>query len=169
MWILRHAFAIAALPITVAIIVPLWISRRYGIAFRTPETLTAWMCVAVAVGFFLIGALLFVSTVFLFASRGKGTLAPWDPPSHLVIGGPYRYVRNPMISGVFFLVFGEALLLRSGPHAIYAAIVVLINLIYIPLLEEPQLRRRFGGEYDQYKREVPRFLPLTKRAASRRP
>lgn len=58
----------------------------------------------------LIGLALFGSSLRRFASEGKGTLAPWDPPSVLVLNGPYRYVRNPMISGVLFVLFGEALL-----------------------------------------------------------
>ena len=94
-----------------------------------------------------------------FASDGKGTLAPWDPPRRLVIHGPYRYVRNPMISGVVFVLFGEALMLRSGPHVQWALIFLIINFIYIPLLEERQLKERFGDAYVEYCRHVPRLLP----------
>ena len=60
-----------------------------------------------------VGLLLFAASLRQFAVRGKGTLAPWDPPKHLVVEGPYRYVRNPMISGVLFVLLGEALVLRS--------------------------------------------------------
>ena len=173
MWILRHAFAIAVLPLTVAILVPLWISRRFGVEWRMPATASDWVLAAFAVAFFILGATLFVNTLFLFATRGRGTLAPWDPPAHLVIRGPYRFVRNPMISGVLFIVVSESLFLRSLPHAAWAAIFLLMNLIYIPLLEEPQLEQRFGDEYRRYKRDVPRFLPAirsaNKKAASRRP
>ena len=62
---------------------------------------------------FCAGLLLFVTTVFLFATRGRGTLAPWDPPSRLVVTGPYRYVRNPMIVGVIFIIIAESLVFRS--------------------------------------------------------
>jgi protein-S-isoprenylcysteine O-methyltransferase Ste14 len=86
-------------------------------------------------------------------------LAPWDPPAHLVVRGPYRYVRNPMISGVLFIIIAESLVLRSFPHAAWAAVFLLVNMIYIPFIEEPQLERRFGDEYRQYKRDVPRFVP----------
>jgi protein-S-isoprenylcysteine O-methyltransferase Ste14 len=87
-------------------------------------------------------------------------LAPWDPPKNLVVEGPYRYVRNPMISGVLVVVFGEAFTLLSWPHGQWALLFLCINLVYIPLLEEPQLQDRFGGAYREYRRNVRRFLPL---------
>jgi len=92
-------------------------------------------------------------------SRILKRLAPWDPPRHLVVRGPYRHVRNPMISGVVFVLFGEALVLLSGPHAQWALIFLVINFIYIPLLEEQRLKARFGEEYIEYCRHVPRLLP----------
>jgi protein-S-isoprenylcysteine O-methyltransferase Ste14 len=64
-----------------------------------------------------------------------------------------------MISGVVFVLFGEALLLLSRPHMTWAVTFLVINVIYIPLLEEPQLRERFGAAYDEYCRHVPRLLP----------
>ena len=110
-------------------------------------------------GLMLVGLSLFVSSLWRFANVGKGTLAPWDPPRRLVIYGPYRYVRNPMISGVVLMLFSEALMLYSGPHVQWALIFLVINLIYIPLLEERQLKARFGEEYVEYCRHVPRLLP----------
>ena len=92
-------------------------------------------------------------------TEGDGTLAPWDPPRRLVVRGPYRFVRNPMISGVIFVLFSEALILRSLPLAAWAATFLVINLIYIPLSEEPMLRARFGDDYEEYCRHVRRFLP----------
>jgi protein-S-isoprenylcysteine O-methyltransferase Ste14 len=64
-----------------------------------------------------------------------------------------------MMSGVVFVLFAEALLLMSRPHARWAVTFLVINAIYIPLLEEPQLRQRFGASYDEYCRHVPRLLP----------
>jgi len=92
-------------------------------------------------------------------TEGDGTLAPWDPPRRLVVRGPYRFVRNPMISGLIFVLFSEALLLLSRPHAEWAATFLLINLIYIPLLEEPMMVARFGDDYREYCRHVGRILP----------
>jgi len=73
------------------------------------------------VGFALLslGLLLFVASLRRFATDGKGTLAPWDPPNKFVVRGPYQFVRNPMISGVILLLFGEALVLLSRSHGSY--------------------------------------------------
>ena len=94
----------------------------------------------------------------LFA-RADGTLAPWDPPRHLVVEGPYRLVRHPMISGVLWVLIGEAALLGSVPLALWAAGFLLVNALYLPLVEEPRLVRRFGPEYERFCRAVPRWLP----------
>jgi protein-S-isoprenylcysteine O-methyltransferase Ste14 len=157
--LLRHLLAIAILPGTVVVLVPIWIARRYavtpalgGSAGRVALQSIGLVCLGV-------GLLLFLSSLRRFASEGKGTLAPWDPPRALVLRGPYRFVRNPMISGVIFLLFGEALVLLSPPHAVWAAAFLTLNLVYIPLLEEPQLARRFGEPYREYRRHVRRFLP----------
>jgi protein-S-isoprenylcysteine O-methyltransferase Ste14 len=159
MWIVRHAFAIVILPVTMTILVPWWVIRGNAIEFRMPAGPLDWLCVVAGVFFFVAGFVLFVTTVFLFASRGRGTLAPWDPPSRLVVDGPYRYVRNPMIAGVIFVIVAEALVFRSLSLAEWAAAFLLLNAIHFPLIEEPGLERRFGEEYRQYKRHVGRFIP----------
>lgn len=81
----------------------------------------------------LIGLALFASSLRGFAGEGRGTLAPWDPPRELVITGPYRYVRNPRISGVIFILCGEAMVLLSAAHAMWGVVFLVINAIYIPL------------------------------------
>ena len=81
---------------------------------------------------FALGLTLFAASLHHFIVHGRGTLAPWDPPPTLVVIGPYRYVRNPMISGVVFILAGEALLLLSWPHLQWMLIFLAINLIYIP-------------------------------------
>ena len=155
---LRHLFSVAALPFVVTVVIPLWIARnngtRLGIA-EAPQVILQVMGVVV-LG---VGLLLFASSLRRFATDGQGTLAPWDPPRELVVRGPYRYVRNPMISGVFLLLLGEALVLLSWPHAAWAATFFAINAIYIPLIEEPQLAKRFGASYESYRRHVPRLIP----------
>jgi protein-S-isoprenylcysteine O-methyltransferase Ste14 len=157
MWIIRHAFAIVILPVTMAVLIPRWIIR--GKAIALPGGPLETLSVIAGALLFCAGFVLFVATVFLFATRGRGTLAPWDPPSRLVVTGPYRYVRNPMIVGVIFIIAAESLIFRSLALAEWAAIFLLINAIYFPLLEEPQLENRFGEEYRQYKRHVRRFIP----------
>jgi protein-S-isoprenylcysteine O-methyltransferase Ste14 len=156
---LRHVLAIAMLPFVVAVLVPLWIARRYGIAPAAEMSAASVGLSVVALGILGVGLALFVTSLRRFDVEGQGTLAPWDPPRRIVVRGPYRHVRNPMISGVIFVLFGEALFLQSWPHAVWAAAFLAINVVYIPLVEEPQLRRRFGDAYADYCRRVPRFVP----------
>ena len=156
---LRQLLSIAILPFTMTVLVPWWIAARSGGELRFAATVPGRLTQAAGVAMLAIGLLLFAASLRQFIVRGRGTLAPWDPPTRLVIDGPYRYVRNPMISGVAFILLGEPLLLRSWPHATWTAIFVAINSIYIPLLEEPPLAARFGDEYRQYCRHVHRILP----------
>jgi protein-S-isoprenylcysteine O-methyltransferase Ste14 len=102
---------------------------------------------------------LWYATVRLFAREGEGTLAPWDPTRKLVAHGPYRHVRNPMITGVLLVLLGEAALLGSLGVLAWAAFFFTINAIWFPLVEEPGLVRRFGADYEEYRRNVPRWVP----------
>jgi protein-S-isoprenylcysteine O-methyltransferase Ste14 len=156
---LRHLFAVLALPVTVTVLVPLWIARRFAVTFDVPASMPGVCALMLGVVALAIGFALFTASLHWFATRGRGTLAPWDPPRRLVVGGPYRYVRNPMISGVIFILAGEALVLRSAPQALWALTFVALNLLFIPLFEEPQLAVRFGDDYTRYRRHVRRFVP----------
>ncbi len=161
--LIRHLIAIAALPFVVAVVVPIWLARRNNVELTLGTTVPHVLAQVGGVCFLLIGLALFVSSLRRFVTEGKGTLAPWDPPRDLVISGPYRYVRNPMISGVMFVLFGEALTLVSLPHVMWGVAFVVVNCVYIPLVEEPQLQRRFDASYDEcckhVRRLVPRFRP----------
>ena len=99
---MRHLLAIAALPFVVAVAIPLWLVRRDNVALAFGATALEVVVQIGGLCLLLIGIALFVSSVRRFAGDGQGTLAPWDPPRRLVASGPYRYVRNPMISGVIF-------------------------------------------------------------------
>jgi protein-S-isoprenylcysteine O-methyltransferase Ste14 len=157
--IVRHLLAIAVLPFTVTILVPWWIAARYGIVPAVSSSPAVLILQGAGLVVLIVGLLLFFSSLRRFAAEGQGTLAPWDPPRHLVVRGPYRFVRNPMISGVVFVLAAEAMLLGSRPHAVWAVVVLGINLVYIPLLEEPILQLRFGDAYREYCRHVPRVFP----------
>ena len=98
-------------------------------------------------------------TIRDFAKIGQGTLAPWDPTQKLVVTGPYRYVRNPMISGVTCMLFGITLVANTVCHLVWATAFMVVNVIYTPLSEEPGLVKRFGDDYQLYKQHVPRWLP----------
>lgn len=156
---LRHVLAVLVLPVSVVVVVPAWIWLRRSTAAALPDGMAGWTLLAFGVAVLLVGGVLFVASLREFAVKGRGTLGPWDPPRKLVIDGPYAYVRNPMISGVILLLAGEALVLRSAPHVWWAAAFALLNAVYIPLLEEPGLRRRFGARYVEYCRQVPRLVP----------
>lgn len=160
--LLRHLAAIAILPFTVTVLVPAWIAGRYGIVPSLGVSRGGLILQGGGLVVLAVGLLLFGSSLRRFASEGHGTLAPWDPPRRLVVRGPYRFVRNPMISGVVFVLAGEGMLLASIPHAVWAAICVVLNLVYVPLVEEPFLLDRFGEAYREYCRHVPRLVPRLK-------
>ncbi len=157
--LIRHFLAIAVLPFVVAVVVPLWLARHDDLHRALAHSLPGQLGQFAGLCLLLIGVSLFFHSLRRFAAEGEGTLAPWDPPRRLVLRGPYRYVRNPMISGVLFVLCGEALVLLSVGLAQWALAFLLINLLYIPLVEEPQLKRRFGEPYLEYCRHVPRVLP----------
>jgi protein-S-isoprenylcysteine O-methyltransferase Ste14 len=157
--VLRHLLSILILPFTVTVVVPLWLASAWDVRLAidaTPLALAMRLGGVVVLG---LGLVLAASSIRWFARAGRGTLAPWDPPRLLVVAGPYRYVRHPMIAGVVFILAGEAIALRSLPHAAWALGFLLLNLVYLPLVEEPMLRRRFGAAYDEYRRHVPAIVP----------
>ena len=106
-----------------------------------------------------VGFAVAVWTVRLFWSAGEGTPAPWAPPRKLVVLGPYRHVRNPMITSVLLMLASEALLLGSWHVAGWGLAFFLINVAYFGWVEEPELERRFGDDYRRYKANVPRWIP----------
>jgi protein-S-isoprenylcysteine O-methyltransferase Ste14 len=157
----RHLRAVVLCPGLVTLAVPaliVWLTETVEVGWELPGALAV---LPVVLGAALIGTglLLVVQTVALFATEGRGTLAPWDPTSRLVVRGPYRYVRNPMISGVLLVLLGEAALLGSVPLLAWFLAVFAVNAVYFPLVEEPGLRIRFGEDYDRYRDNVPRWVP----------
>jgi protein-S-isoprenylcysteine O-methyltransferase Ste14 len=106
-----------------------------------------------------VGGALALWCVFSFATLGRGTPAPFDPPRRLVVRGPYRYVRNPMYIGAALALLGAALVYRSAALAAYAGGFLLVLHAFVLWYEEPTLRRLFGGEYDAYRRQVRRWWP----------
>src|SRR5262245_48891462 len=140
----RHLLSIAILPFTVPVLVPAWVARDRGVSFSAGATVADIALQLAGVVLLALGLTFFIWSLRRFAVEGQGTLAPWDPPRNLVVRGPYRYVRNPMISGIVLFLFGEGAVLLSWPHTIWACVFLGLNLVYIPLLEEPQLARRFG-------------------------
>lgn len=94
-----------------------------------------------------------------FMVVGRGTLAPVDPPALLVHNGLYRYVRNPMYLGALLVLLGEVALFRSAPLLTYTVVWFAFVNLFVMFVEEPGLRRRFDGAYDEYCRRVGRWWP----------
>jgi protein-S-isoprenylcysteine O-methyltransferase Ste14 len=157
----RKARAVLLLPFTVTIVVPalvLWWAGSTNLGWGLGGAVAA-LPVLLGIALLALGLVLVVWTIQLFSRVGEGTLAPWDPTSRLVVRGPYRHVRNPMISGVAVVLAGEAVALGSKALGLWFVAFVAANAIYIPLVEEPGLCRRFGDDYDAYRSNVPRWLP----------
>ncbi len=156
----RHLLSVLLLPFGVVIVVPVWILiPRTTLETLPPRTLVELLAQGAGGLLVIGGVVLFSWCVTLFARIGRGTLAPWDPTKELVTTGPYRYVRNPMISGVAAILLGEALVFRSVPLAGWFLIFVMVNHLYFLISEEPGLERRFGASYDDYRQRVPRWIP----------
>jgi protein-S-isoprenylcysteine O-methyltransferase Ste14 len=161
----RHLRAIILLPGMVTLVIPAMILWRTEIdSSGLWQSVPATKIILPVIGVICIwlGLVLMTATIRLFATVGEGTLAPWEPPQRLVVRGVYRHVRNPMISGVLFVLLGESVLTASAPLFRWFLIFAVINAIYIPLLEEPMLVNRFGDDYVTYKRNVPRWIPRWK-------
>ena len=109
--------------------------------------------------FVILGLTLMVWTNRLFATVGNGTLAPWNPPQKLIVRGVYQHVRNPMITGALSILLGEAVFFGSSWLLGWFGFALVLNLFYIPLVEERGLARRFGDDYLHYKQYVPRWIP----------
>lgn len=159
--LLRQLAAILALPFNVLLVIP-------GLLFLRCRGRSGGQLLPTAVLPFIrtLGGLLILAglplllwTIRDFGRIGQGSLAPWDPPKKLVVRGPYRHVRNPMISAVIAILLGQTLLLNSLCHLAWAALFSLGNALYIPRSEEPGLEKRFGADYRRYKQNVPRWQP----------
>jgi protein-S-isoprenylcysteine O-methyltransferase Ste14 len=149
MLVLRHLVAIALLPGVVTVLIPALLLDDAELGPLAPLGV---LLLALGVG-------LWAWTVGLFATVGRGTLAPWDPPQRFVARGPYKRMRNPMISGVLAILLGEAALFGSWAVLAWAGTVFAINHVYFLGVEEPDLRHRFGADYDAYTARVPRWIP----------
>lgn len=92
--------------------------------------------------------------------KSRGTPVPVNPPQALVTGGPYRYTRNPMLTGVFLLMFGLGFAIPSPSLVLFfTPLYMLAHVWELKQIEEPELLRRFGDEYAAYREKTPMFLP----------
>jgi protein-S-isoprenylcysteine O-methyltransferase Ste14 len=142
-------------PGTVGVLIPSVLLSESDGSYRLPAPAWRW------IGFFplIAGAGFYFNCAWDFAVTGLGTPAPIDMPRRLVVKGLYRFVRNPMYAGVASFVVGQAILFGSVAVGVYIVCVWLICNLFVVFYEEPTLRRKFGAEYEEYCRRVPRWLP----------
>ncbi|HEY8295530.1 MAG TPA: isoprenylcysteine carboxylmethyltransferase family protein [Micrococcaceae bacterium] len=147
------AFAVA--PAVVTGVVP-WLLTRWEIRRPVPGGVPAQLAGVVLIG---AGAVVIANSFVHFAVEGVGTPAPIAPPKHLVVGGLYRFVRNPIYLAVVAVLTGQGLLLGQPKLFAAAALATVPVSAFVRLHEEPTLARKFGAEYEEYRRNVPRWLP----------
>jgi|SRR5579883_164456 len=158
----KYIREILILPVAELIVIPgviLWLTG--------PDTFGVWQSVpASRLGLPILGSLiiclgfaLLVATIRQFVKAKTGTLAPWRISQRLVVWGVYRHVRNPMMTGVLFIILGEAILTASAPLLIWFLVFGGVTEVFIRLIEEPALRTQFGSDYLTYKQNVPRWIP----------
>lgn len=150
--------AVILLPGVVLVLVPSLLMYFDGFELLKPQSPWFWVCILS----FAAGLFMALWTMRLFWDSGDGSPAPWAPPQNLVIVGPYRHVRNPMITAVFLMLFAISVFFQSFWTCVWFWVFVLINLIYLPLVEEKGLEKRFGEDYVRYKKSVPMWIPRLK-------
>jgi protein-S-isoprenylcysteine O-methyltransferase Ste14 len=144
-----------AAPGVVAGLIP-WLLTRW----QAREPLPYWAPMRVLGGILLVAGLIALIRAFVrFVMEGLGTPAPIAAPERLVVGGVYRYVRNPMYVAVLAAIVGQGLLLGRLGLLLYAAATWLLVAAFVRWYEEPTLTRRFGEDYETYRRAVPAWWP----------
>jgi protein-S-isoprenylcysteine O-methyltransferase Ste14 len=146
---------LVAVPGVVAGLIPWWLT---GWELREPAPY--WAPLRVAGGVLLAAGVVVLLHAFgRFVVEGVGTPAPVAPTERLVVGGLYRYVRNPMYIAVAATIVGQALMLGRAILLLYVAVFAVAVASFVHWYEEPTLRRRFGEEYERYRRSVPGWWP----------
>lgn len=150
---LKTTFFMLLVPGLLLGVIPAWLMAADTALFSLG--LIRWL----AVPLWLIGAAVMLWCAWDFTVKGRGTPAPIDPPRELVISGLYRYVRNPMYDGALLVLFGHVLWFPSLALLVCPIIFFVSFHLFVVLYEERTLRKKFGAAYEQYCRDVPRWLP----------
>jgi protein-S-isoprenylcysteine O-methyltransferase Ste14 len=156
MWVLIRAVTYSSLFIGLLLVfLPARVLEWSGIS--SIPTMGAWQ----VGGMFVVGAgsAIALSCILAFATLGKDTPLPLDPPRHLVVRGPYRLVRNPMYVGAALVLAGAAMYHQSIGLLCHTGLFVLAMHGFVVIYEEPTLRQSFGSDYDAYCGQVGRWLP----------
>jgi protein-S-isoprenylcysteine O-methyltransferase Ste14 len=126
---------------------------------RMPKVLPGTLGVSIGAVLLALGSVLGGWCVLRFR-KAKGTPVPFNPPEELIVEGPYVWMRNPMLTGVFTGLFGIGLVLHSASIVfIWTPLYILAHFVELKKVEEPELELRFGSAYTEYKRKVPMFIP----------
>jgi protein-S-isoprenylcysteine O-methyltransferase Ste14 len=137
-------------------LIPWWLTGGWQVR----EPLPYWAPMRPLGGVLLVAGLIALVRAFArFVVEGLGTPAPVAAPERLVVGGAYRYVRNPMYVAVLTAIVGQSLLLGRLGLVLYAGVVWAAVAMFVRFYEEPTLARRFGADYEAYRRAVPAWLP----------
>src|SRR4051794_21323510 len=152
-WIGTLAFLVVT-PGVVAGLIPYWIT-----GWRTPEAGGWGSPVAVVAALAIACGVSVLLDAFVRFARADGTPAPPLPTAHLVVVGPYRYVRNPMYLAVLSIILGQAVLFGSVAAVIYAGIVLVAVASFVRGYEEPTLELEYGEEYRAFRRNVRGWIP----------
>jgi len=130
--------------------------------FYFPPILSFPWNLLLAIPLFILGFVLMVLTIIYFI-KAKGTPVPLNPPQSLIKIGPYRYIRNPMLTGIFLQLFGIGFYYHSlSLIFIFTPLFIALNYWELKNIEEPELQKRFGQEYKKYKQQASMFFPKTK-------
>ena len=141
-------------PGIVAGLIP-WLITRWQVPW--PD---AWIWpITIVAGVMILSGVVVLLDAFIRFARADGTPAPPLPTAHLVLVGPYRYVRNPMYVAVLAIILGQALLFASWATVLYAGIAFLAVLLFVRFYEEPTLERTYGEEYREPRRNVRGWMP----------
>ena len=152
---LKNLLFTLAVPGTIGVYVPLVLARG-----RPPALGLVFL---LALALLATGGVIYAWCVWDFAVFGRGTPAPIDAPKKLVVRGLYRYTRNPIYVGVLTVLLGWAVMFRGTVLLVYAFCVAICFHLFVVLYEERHLQKEFGGEYDDYRRRVSRWLPRLRR------
>jgi protein-S-isoprenylcysteine O-methyltransferase Ste14 len=141
-------------PGTVTVVIP-----RYLLAVGAEGAIPFRLIGALPIA---LGAACYLWCAWDFASVGRGTPAPIDPPKVLVTRGLYRVVRNPMYVGAVLILLGESVLFASATLLMYTLLAWVVVHLFVVFYEEPTLRQKFGISYENYRKTVPRWIPRHK-------
>ena len=157
---MRYLIPILILPFNVLITIPSVILILTGGIHSRWEN-NYWRAAMMLTGIVLLiyGLSMLIRTIRMFHIIGKGTLAPWDPPKEFITQGIYLHTRNPMITGGLITLLGEVFVFGSIFLLAWWLTFFISKTMYFIYHEEPELEKRFGSAYIDYKKNVPRWIP----------